>query len=173
MGNWWLAAPSQQRSHSRIMCGVLGKHQITQVTQHPLQPRFGTLKLLSFPKTEITFEKEEISDHQWDSGKYDREADSDWKNCVRSQCAYFEGDWGVIVLSTMFLVSCIFLNKCLYLLYYMAVDTFWHIYIHTYIHTLNTLYIVLHIYYTICALYCICYTMLYMLYIYYSMYYIV
>ena len=29
----------------------------------PLQPRFGTLQLLSFPKTKITFEKEEISDH--------------------------------------------------------------------------------------------------------------
>ena len=28
--------------------------------------------------------------------------------CVRSQGAYFEGDWGVVVLCTMFLVSCIF-----------------------------------------------------------------
>ena len=36
------------------------------------------------------------------------------KNCVRSQGAYFEGDWSIIVLSTMFLVFCIFLNNCLY-----------------------------------------------------------
>ena len=28
-----------------------------------------------------------------------------WENCVRSQSAYLEGDWGVIVLCTMFLVS--------------------------------------------------------------------
>ena len=28
-----------------------------------------------------------------------------WENCVRPQGAYFEGDWGVIVLCTMFLVS--------------------------------------------------------------------
>ena len=28
----------------------------------PLQPRFGALRLLAFPKTKITFEREEISD---------------------------------------------------------------------------------------------------------------
>ena len=36
-----------------------------------------------------------------------------WENCVKSQGAYFEGDWGVIVLCAMFLASCIF-NKCLF-----------------------------------------------------------
>ena len=43
-----------------------------------------------------------------------------WENCVRSQGAYFEGDWGVIVLCTTFLVSCIFFNKCLYFSYQVA-----------------------------------------------------
>ena len=73
----------------------------------PLQPRFGALWLLAFPKAKITFEREEISDHGWDSmgRKYNRAADSDWENYVRSLGAYFEGDWGVIVLCTMFLVS--------------------------------------------------------------------
>ena len=52
-----------------------------------------------------TFEGEEISDHQWDSEKYNRAADGNWENCLRSQGVYFEGDWGVIVLCTMFLVS--------------------------------------------------------------------
>ena len=81
----------------------------------PLQPRFGTtLQLLPFSKTKITFEREEISDCQWDSGKYDGAVDGNWKNCVRSQGAYFEGYWCVIVLCTVFLVSCIFFNKCLY-----------------------------------------------------------
>ena len=32
----------------------------------------------------------------------------------------FEGDWSVIVLYTVFLVSCIFFNKCLCFTYYMA-----------------------------------------------------
>ena len=31
----------------------------------PLQPRFGALWLLAFPKTKITFERKEISDCQW------------------------------------------------------------------------------------------------------------
>ena len=60
-----------------------------------------------FPKTKITFEREEISDHPWDSGKYNKEANGDstkgflqcfeqWnrlqENCVRCQGTYFEGD---------------------------------------------------------------------------------
>ena len=81
-----------------------------ETSNHPgdsalLQPRSGTLWLLAFPKTKITFEREEIPDCQWDSEKYNRAADGDWENWVRSQGAYFEGDWGVIVLCTVFLVS--------------------------------------------------------------------
>ena len=72
------------------------------------------LQFMAFSKTEIIFEREDISDHQWDLGKHDRTADGNWENCVRSQGDYFEGDWGVIVLCTMFLVSWIFFNKCLY-----------------------------------------------------------
>ena len=37
-----------------------------------------------------------------------------WENYVRSQGVYVERDWGVIVLYTMFLLSYIFFNKCLY-----------------------------------------------------------
>ena len=120
-GNWRSAASSQQRICSRITSCTefFGK-----TLNHPgdsalLPPRFGALQLLAFPPTQITFEREETSDHRWDSGKYDRAADGDW-NCVRSQGAYFEGDWGVVVLSTMFLVSCIFFSKYLYFSYYMA-----------------------------------------------------
>lgn len=87
----------------------------------PIQPGFGALRLLAFPNAKITLEREEISDCRWDSGKYDNAAYGDsnkgfcrvfwavkvsWENCVRSQVTYFEGDWGVIVLYTMFLVSC-------------------------------------------------------------------
>ena len=56
----------------------------------PLQTRLGALQiwwLLAFPKSIITFEREEISDHWWDSGKYDGAANGDWENCVRSQGA--------------------------------------------------------------------------------------
>ena len=78
----------------------------------------------------------------WDSRKYthDRAADGDsnkgfcriiwtgkrcWENCVkRSQGAYFEGDWGVIVLCIVFLLSYIFFNKCLYFSRYWL-GAFW------------------------------------------------
>ena len=86
----------------------------------PLQPRLGALLLLAFPQTKTTFGREEISDCQWDSGKYDGAADSNWENCVRSQGAYSEGNWSVLVPCTVFLVSCIFSSKCLYFSYYMA-----------------------------------------------------
>ena len=122
MGTWWLAASSWQltrlciMSHAKFFC---------ETSNHPgdsapLQARFGALQLLAFPKTKITFEREEISDHSRDWGKYDGTADGDWENCVRSQGVYFERDWGIIVLCTMFLVSCIFFNKSLYFSYYMA-----------------------------------------------------
>ena len=42
-----------------IVQSFFGKHQI-----RPLQPRFGILQLLAFPKPKITFEREEISDCQ-------------------------------------------------------------------------------------------------------------
>ena len=122
MGNWRLAASSQQYTHSCITShteffGETSNHPHDLVP--PLQPRFGTLWHQAFPKTKITFERKEILDCQWDSGKYYRADDSHWENCVRSQGAYFEGDRGIIVLCTMFLVSCIFFNKCFYS-YYVA-----------------------------------------------------
>jgi hypothetical protein len=36
------------------------KHHITQVCQPPLRPRFGSLRLLAFPKAKIAVEKKEI-----------------------------------------------------------------------------------------------------------------
>ena len=88
MGNWWLAASSGQHTCSCItfLCSVLVKHEITQVTQPPDSTDLMPCDFWLFPKL-----GEEISDHQWDSGKYDGEADGDWENCVRSQGAYFEG----------------------------------------------------------------------------------
>ena len=124
MGNWWLAASSRQCARPGITsCAeVFG-----ETSNHPgdlalLQPRFGILQLQPFPKSKITFEREEVSDCWWDSGKYDEAADGNLENCVRFQRAYFEGDWGVIVLCTMFLVSCVFFNKCLY---FSWLGTFW------------------------------------------------
>ena len=117
VGNWWLAARSDNLPTRAGFSGGTSNHPGNSA---PLQPGFGALWLLAFPKTKISFEREEISDHGWDSGKYYGAADGDWENCVRSQGAYLEGDWDIIVLCTMFLVACIFFSKCLYFSYYMA-----------------------------------------------------
>ena len=119
VGDWQLHHNNMPAHASWSGVEFFDKHQIIQVTQPPLQPRFGALQLLPFPKTKSTFEREEISDHRWDSGKYNGVADGYWENCVRSQGAYFEGDWGIIILCAMFLVSGTF-NKCLCFSYYMA-----------------------------------------------------
>ena len=43
-----------------------------------------------------------------------------WLGKLRSQGAYFEENWGILFLCTLFLVFCVFFNKCLYFSYYMA-----------------------------------------------------
>ena len=120
MGNWWLAASSWQHA---LSCITSHAEFFGETSNHPgdaasLQPRFDTLRFLPFPKTKITFEREEILDCQWDSGKHDGAAGGSWENYVRSRGAYFEGDWGVTVQWQCFL--CL-LQKCLYFSNYMAV----------------------------------------------------
>ena len=124
MGNWWLAASSGQCAHS---CITSHAEFFDKTSNHagdsaPLQPRFGTLWLLAFPQTDVTLERKEISDHWWDSGKYNGAADGNWENCVRSSGAYFERDWSVIVLCTMFLVSSSINVSISYIIW---LDTFW------------------------------------------------
>ena len=124
-----------------VSCRVFDKTSNHSGDSAPLQPRVGTLRLLAFPKIKITLEREEISDSQWDSGKYDTAADGNWKNCVRIQGAYFEGDWGIIVLCTMFLISCIFFNKCLFF-----IVCGWILSGQTYIYLYVIIYVILHKY---------------------------
>ena len=100
MGYWRLAVSSQQHTHTPqtwIMSGAeyFGKTNWPGDSA-PLQPRLDALWLLAFPKTKITFEREEISDHGWDSGKYDKAADGDWENSMRP-----------ILKGTEVLLSCI------------------------------------------------------------------
>ena len=122
---------------SYLVQRLFAKHQITQMTQqHPPalpQHRFGTLWLLAFPKIKITFEREVISFQQWDSGNYYGAVEGDWENCVRSQGAYFEGDWGIIILCTMFLVS----SSVNVSIFHSAwLDTFWntsYVYLHNFL----------------------------------------
>ena len=86
VGNCWLAASSQHRARSRITSHAefFGKTSNHSGDSAPYSPDLIPWDFYVFPETSITFEKEEISGHPWDSGKYDRAADSKWENCVRS-----------------------------------------------------------------------------------------
>ena len=43
--------------------GLQQAEHLRMLNSAPLQPRFGTTQPLAFPKTHITFEMEQISDH--------------------------------------------------------------------------------------------------------------
>ena len=109
ISNCWLAASSWQCACSCITshAEVFGKTSNHPGDSAPLQPRFGALRLLAFPKTKITFEREEISDHRWDSGKYYRAADGNWENCVRYQGAYMKGTEASLSSVQCFLYLCL------------------------------------------------------------------
>ena len=86
MGNWWLAASSQHAclcitSHAE----VFGKTSNLPGDSAPLQPRFGALWLLAFPKTKIYLWKGRDFRPLMRFRKYNRASDGDWQNCVRSQ----------------------------------------------------------------------------------------
>ena len=83
----------------------LVKHPITQVTQPPYSPNLAPCDFWLFQKLKSPLKQKTFHTNWWDLGKYNEAADGNWEICVRSQGAYFEGDWGVIVLWTMFLVS--------------------------------------------------------------------
>ena len=105
-GDWQLHRDNTPIHALRLMQSFLVKHQIAQVTQPLYSPDLAPCNFWLFPKLKSSLKKrEEISDHWQDSGKYDRAAHSNWRDCVGSQGNYFEGDRGVIVLCTMFLVS--------------------------------------------------------------------
>ena len=94
MGNWWLVSSSQQWARSCIMSHAEFFGKTSNHPGHsapPLRPRCGTLQLLPFPKTKITFERESISGYWWDSGKYNRAAIRHWGNYVRSQVLLWRG----------------------------------------------------------------------------------
>ena len=135
--NWWLAASSWQCAYSCIISHAefIGETSNYPGDSAPLQTRFGTLWLLAFSKLKSPLKGKrfqtigEIQENTMGHltviptkgfAECFEQRERYWENCVRSQDAYFEGDWGNIVPCMMFLVSFIFFNKYLYFSYYMA-----------------------------------------------------
>ena len=109
-------------THSLMHCVLCRNFWRNITSPRWLSPDLALCNFWLFPKIKWLLKREEISDHWWDSGKYNGAADGDLENCVRSQSAYFEGDWGVIVLCTMFLVSSS-INVSIFHITWL--DTFW------------------------------------------------
>ena len=105
MGTWWLAASSRQRACACITsCSeFLEKHQITQVTQFPYSPDLASYNFWLFPKLRSSLKGKRfqtIDEIQENTRVQLMEIGRTmWGPTV----ACFEGDWGIIVLCTMFL----------------------------------------------------------------------
>ena len=83
---------------------------------NPLQPRFGTLQLLAFTKTKITFEREEVFGP---SMRFRNIWQGSWWWLELCQVPRYLLWRGLKCLCPIYNVSCIF-YKCLYFSYYMA-----------------------------------------------------
>ena len=116
MGDWQLHHNNAPTHASCLVQSFMARHQITQVTQPHYSPDLAPCDVWLFPKLKSPLK-----------GKRFQTIDEIQENTTGLLMAigrtvwgaYFEGDWGVIVLCTMFLVSCIF-KKCLYFSYYMV-----------------------------------------------------
>ena len=100
-GDWQLHHDNASTHASYLVQKFFVKHQVTA-----LQLRFGILWLPAFPKTKITFEREAISDRQWDSGKWQL-----GELCKVPTCLLWRG---LRCHCTMYNASCVFFNKYLY-----------------------------------------------------------
>ena len=119
-GDWQLHHANALTHASCLAQGFLAKHQITQVTQPLCSPDLVSWNFWPFPKLKSPLKGkkfqtiDEIQENTMGQLMVIPTKDfveylEQWKKCrenfVRSQVAYFEGDWGVIVLCTVFLVS--------------------------------------------------------------------
>ena len=116
MGNWWLAISSPELVSSCISsCAeFFGKPPITLVAQLPYSPDLALCNFWLFPKLKSPLKGKRFQTIDEIQENMMGQLMAIVENYVRSHCAYFEGGWGVVVLCTMSLVSCIFFNECLY-----------------------------------------------------------
>ena len=96
---------------------VFWQHQITQVILPPYSPDLALCDFWLFPNLKSPWKRRDFRLPM----RFRKIRWGGWwllGELCEVPGAYFKGDWGVIVLCTMFLVSCIFFNKCL--LYFIS-----------------------------------------------------
>ena len=121
MANWWLHHNNVPTHALHPLQSFFVKHQNTQVTQPHYSPDLVSWDFCLFPKLKPPLKRKRFQTiDEIQENTMGQLMASYWENCVRSPGASFEGGWGIIVLCTTLLISCIFFNKCLYFSYYMA-----------------------------------------------------
>ena len=117
--DWQLYHNNMSTRASRLVQSFLAKHQITQVIQPPYKTDLALCNFWLFPKLKSPLKGNRFQ--TFDEIQKNRAGQlMATGKTVEVQGAYFEGNWGIIALCTMFLVSCTFFKKCLYFSYYMA-----------------------------------------------------
>ena len=138
-GDWHLHHNNVPARGSHLMLSILVKHQITQVTQTCYSPGLMLCDFWLFPKlnSPLKVKRFQIVDEipenikgqlmaipTKDFAEWFEQWRRCWENYVRSQGAYTEGDWGVIVLCTIFL--CLVSSSINVSTFHSAqLDTFW------------------------------------------------
>ena len=102
-----------------VSCRVIWWKNKSPKWLSPLQPTFGALWLLAFPKTKIIFEREETTDWWWDSGKY-----GDWGTVWGPKVPTLKGTEASLsyVPCFLYLVSC---SVSVSIFHMMWLNTFW------------------------------------------------
>jgi len=99
LGNWWLAASSQQCTFFSYHAGFSGKTSHHPGLSVPLQPRFGSLWLLAFQKAKITVEREEICEcdshtvHKVSQQRLIADWLAPWESDCSWMCSKVSSDW--------------------------------------------------------------------------------
>ena len=108
MGSWWLEASSWQRNCSCIMsyAEFFGETSNHPGDSAPLSPGVAPCDFWLFPKLKSPLQEKRFQTiNEIQENTMGQLMASYWENCVRSPGASFEGDWGIIVLCTVFLAS--------------------------------------------------------------------
>ena len=113
-GNWQLHHTNAPAYASHLVQSFFGKTSNHPGDSAPLQPRLGALWLLACPKTKSPFQTIDETQENM-TGQLMAIGRTVWGPKVN-----FKGNWGIIVVRTMFLIFCIFFKKCLYFSYYMS-----------------------------------------------------
>ena len=105
VGNWWLASSSWTTYPLTSHAEFFVKHRITQVTQRLYSPCLATCDFWLFPKLKSPLNRKRFQTIDEFRENMMGQLMAIGRTVWKSQGAYFEGDWGVIVLCTVFLVS--------------------------------------------------------------------